>query len=137
MGQHRLSGIPGAGEIHRQGAVPDFVTGVLKQPLIGDASVVDQKLNGSQLRLGGPDHSLHGVTVGDIGADGDGLPALCPQEADQVLRGLPMLQVVDTDGPALPGQFHSNGPTDSPGGAGDQSSLLHTFTSLTILLKAV
>ena len=129
MGQHRLDGVFGAGEVHRQRPVPGGVVGILKQAVGRDAGVVHQQGDGPQPRPGVPDHGFHGPSVRHIRLDGQGVTAFRLDERRHGQGVVPPFQIIHADVPAPPGKLQGHSPADAPGGAGDQCGLFH-FASL-------
>lgn len=89
----------------------------------GDAGVVHQDVDGSELGLGPLDHRLHGVGVGDVGGNAEDRAAPGGElDADggHVVR----VAGVHHDGPAGCGELPGDGPADADRAAGDDDDSL-------------
>jgi hypothetical protein len=87
-GQHRVVHVQRTGQVARDQLVPLRRLGLGEGLEDIPARVVDQDVDGAQLRLGGRHRGVDTRAIGDVALDGGSLPALGPDGRRHFLGGL-------------------------------------------------
>src|SRR3954451_11081009 len=111
----------GGGQVRVDDLVPLLVLELDREPVGGDAGVVDEREHRAELCLElGEEVVGDAVGIGYVALDGDGLAAGFLDRLDGLLGALLVGAVVDSDVPAVGGQRDRDRGTDALGGAGDE-----------------